>query len=99
VAGHWDDLELRAWIRSGRRRRLYQEGRLASLLPPEALLAGVRRRVGRVLDGVVLLSGTVSTADGQVVYADAYELELADPRLGRVIRTQYAVRVLESGKR
>jgi hypothetical protein len=99
VAGHWDDLELRAWVRSGRKRRLYQEAKLGSLLAPDALLSGLRRRVGRVLDGVLLLSGTVPTADGQVVYGDAYELELADPRLGRTIRTQYAVRVLEGGKR
>ena len=99
VEGHWDDLELRAWVRSGRKRRLYQEAKLGSLLPPDALLPGLRRRVGRVLDGVVLLSGTVPTSDGQVVYGDAYELELADPRLGRTIRTQYAVRVLEGGRR
>ena len=99
VEGHWDDLELRAWVRSGRKRRLYQEAKLGSLLAPSALLAGLRRRVGRVLDGVVLLSGTVPTVDGQVVYGDAYEMELIDPHLGRAIRTQYAVRVLESGKR
>jgi hypothetical protein len=99
VQGHWDDLELRAWVRSGRKRRLYQEAKLGSLLAPDALLSGLRRRVGRVLDGVILLSGTVPTVDGQVVYGDAYELELADPRLGRTIRTEYTVRVLESGKR
>jgi hypothetical protein len=99
VEDHWDDLELRAWVRSGRKRRLYQEAKLGGLLTPSAILAGLRRRVGRVLDGVVLLSGTVPTVDGQVVYGDAYELELIDPHLGRAIRTQYAVRVLESGKR
>jgi hypothetical protein len=99
VEGHWDDLELRAWVRSGRKRRLYQEATLGRVLPPDVLLSGVRRRVGRVLDGVILLSGTVPTVDGQVVYGDAYELELADPRLGRTIRTHYGVRVLESGKR
>jgi Protein of unknown function (DUF2848) len=99
VAGHWDDLELRAWVRSGRKRRLYQEAKLGSLLGPETLLAGLRRRVGRALDGVVLLSGTVPTVEGQLVYGDAYELELGDPHLGRVIRTQYAVRVLEPGPR
>jgi hypothetical protein len=99
VQGHWDELELRAWVRSGRRRRLYQEARLGSLLSPDVLLSRLRRRAGRVLDGVLLLSGTVPTVDGQVVFGDAYELELADPRLGRALRTQYAVRVLESGKR
>ena len=99
VEGHWDDLELRAWVRSGRKRRLYQEAKLESLLAPDTLLSGLRRLAGRVLDGVILFSGTVPTVDGQVVYGDAYELELADPRLGRTIRTQYAVRVLEPGKR
>jgi hypothetical protein len=99
VDGHWDGLELRAWVRSGRTRRLYQEAKLGSLLALDVLLAGLRRRVGRALDGVLLLSGTVPTVDGQLVYGDAYELELVDPRLDRVIRTGYAVRVLERGSR
>ena len=99
VEGHWDELVLRAWVRSGRKRQLYQEAKLGSLLALDALLAGLRRRVGRALDGVVLLSGTVPTLDGQVIYGDAYELELADPRLDRAIRTQYAVRVLERDPR
>ena len=56
VEDHWDELELRAWVRSGRTRRLYQEARLGSLLPLATLLASLRRRVGRALDGVILLS-------------------------------------------
>jgi hypothetical protein len=99
VEGHWDELELRAWVRSGRTRRLYQEAKLGSLLALDVLLAGLRRRVGRALDGVLLLSGTVPTVDGQLVYGDAYELEVADPHLDRVIRTEYTVRVLERGPR
>jgi hypothetical protein len=99
IEAHWDSLELRAWVRSGRKRSLYQEATLGSLLAPATLLAGLRRRVGRALDGVVLLSGTVPTVDGQLVYGDAYELELGDPRLGRTIQTRYAVRVLEPGPR
>lgn len=99
VEEHWDELTLRAWVRSGRKRRLYQEATLAALLPPSALLPGLRRRAGRLLDGVVLFSGTVPTVDGELIYGDAWELELADPRLGRVIRTQYSVHVLEAGKR
>ena len=34
VEAHWDELELRAWVRSGRKRRLYQEAKLGSLLAP-----------------------------------------------------------------
>lgn len=99
VEDRWDELRLRAWVRTGRARRLYQEAPLGALLPPAALLPGLRRRVGRVLDGVVLFAGTVPTVDGQVIYGDAYELELADPAGGRAIRTQYAVRVLDAGPR
>jgi uncharacterized protein DUF2848 len=99
VEGHWDELELRAWVRTGRKRALYQEAKLGSLLALDTLLSGLRRRVGRALDGVVMLSGTVPTVDGQMIYGDAYELELADPRLDRAIRTQYAVRVLERDPR
>ena len=49
--------------------------------------------------GQYMLSGTVPTVDGQLIYGDAYELELADPLLDRAIRTQYAVRVLERDPR
>ena len=47
VEGHWDELELRAWVRSGRKRRLYQEAKLGASSPRTLLLAGLRRRVGR----------------------------------------------------
>jgi len=99
VEDHWDELTLRSWVRSGRKRRLYQEAKLAAMLPPSALLPGLRRRAGRALDGVVLFSGTVPTVDGELIYGDGYELELADPGLDRGIRTQYTVHVLEGGKR
>lgn len=99
VEDHWDELTLRAWVRSGRKRRLYQEAILGTMLPPAALLPGVRRRAGRELSGVLLLSGTVPTVDGELIYGDAFEMELADGRLNRKIRAQYTVQVLESGKR
>jgi hypothetical protein len=99
VEEHWDDLVLRSWVRSGRKRRLYQEAALATLLPPAALLKGIQRHAGRVLDGVAFFSGTVPTLEGQLIYGDAYELELADPRLGRELRTRYTVQVLEGPKR
>lgn len=99
VEDHWDELVLRSWVRSGRKRRLYQEAALAAMLTPSGLLPGLRRHAGRELAGLVLFSGTVPTIDGELIYGDAYELELADPRLERKIRTQYTVHVLEGGKR
>ena len=97
VAEHWDELTLRSWVRTGRQRRLYQEAALGSMLPPDGLLPGLRRHAGADLDGVVLFSGTVPTASGELVYGEEYELELADPRLGRTLRTRYTVQVLEGG--
>ena len=99
VEDHWDELVLRSWVRSGRKRRLYQEAALAAMLTPGALLPGLRRHAGRELSGLVLFSGTVPTIDGELIYGDAYELELADPRLERKIRTQYTVHVLEGATR
>jgi len=95
VEGHWDELVLRAWVRRGPTRRLYQQATLAAMLPPRELLPGLRRHAGHELSGVVLCSGTVPTLDGELVYGDGYELELADPRLDRRIRTEYTVEVLE----
>jgi hypothetical protein len=99
VEPHWDELTLRSWVRTGRERRLYQEATLATLLPPAVLIPMVRRYAGRELSGVVFFSGTVPTVEGEVIYGDAYELELGDPRLGRTIRAQYTVHVLEATRR
>jgi hypothetical protein len=99
VEDHWDELTLRAWVRSGRKRRLYQEAALAGLLPPGELVPGVRRHAGRELSGVLFFSGTIPTLEGELIYGDAYELELADPRTNRKIRTHYTVQVIEGGKR
>jgi hypothetical protein len=99
VEEYWDELTLRAWVRSGRKRRLYQEATLAALLPVSELVPGVRRHAGRELPGVIFFSGTVPTVEGELIYGDGYELELADPRTGRKIRTHYTVQVIEGGKR
>ena len=99
VEDHWDELTLRSWVRSGRKRRLYQEATLAALLQPAALIPMIRRYAGRELGGAVFFSGTVPTVEGEVIYGDAYELELSDPRLGRTIRAQYTVHVLEATRR
>ncbi|HSF01402.1 MAG TPA: DUF2848 family protein [Solirubrobacterales bacterium] len=99
VEDHWDELTLRSWVRSGRMRQLYQEAPLGAHLEPAALLPRIRRYAGRELEGVAFFSGTVPTRSGEVIYGDAYELELADPRLDRVIRTQYTVHVLEATRR
>ena len=92
---HWDELVLRCWTSGGGARALYQEAALAELLSADVWLeklaaAGVPR------DGLVFLSGTPPTVGG-LASADAYEIELEDPRLGRSIRHRYQVEVLGPG--
>lgn len=88
VAGHWDQLRLRSWIREDGERRLYQDGALASLLPPATLIERMPAEVDRA--SFVLLCGTVP-AHGGIRGADRFEAELHDPRLERAIALAYNV--------
>lgn len=93
VKNQWDRLVLRCWVIKEGERSLYQEAALSEILNPEELLKnmpgeGIDRR-----SGVVLFSGTIPTRAG-LVFGDSYELELADPVLGRTIRHRYQVKIL-----
>jgi hypothetical protein len=90
---HWDRLELRSWVMRDGHRTLYQQSSLASILGPDALMAGVRESPSPPSASMVLFSGTVPTTAG-LVYGDAYELELRDPVMRRTIAGAYRVRVL-----
>lgn len=96
VCGHWDRLVLRSWATIADERTPYQEATLASLLSADEWLAildadGLRR------PGLVFVSGTPPTVSG-LLFADAFEMELEDPVLGRRIRHRYAVEVLPPGR-
>lgn len=92
---HWEQLMLRCWATRAGKRQLYQEAALAELLGAETWLGLLETaRVPR--EGLVFLSGTPPTVVGPV-FADAYEIELDDPVLGRSIRHRYQVEVLGAG--
>jgi hypothetical protein len=95
VQPHWDRLMLRCWATKDGHRRLYQEAALAELLSADDWLS---RLDGQQLrqPGLVFLSGTPPTVGG-LVYADVFELELADPVLNRSIHHRYTVEVLGPG--
>ncbi len=95
VRRHWEHLVLRCWATRHGERRLYQQASVAELLAPEHWL-DVLTRANIAQPGLVFLSGTPSTIGGWV-YADAYELELEDPILERVICHRYEVEVLSPG--
>jgi Protein of unknown function (DUF2848) len=91
VAGHWDQLELRAFAIANGARRVYQQGSVASLLPAADLLARAP-----LANGAAMFCGTLAVQSGIVGMADgdALELELHDPVLNRTLRHAYRVHAL-----
>jgi len=97
VLGHWDRLVLRAHIVEDGTRRLYMEAALATVQRPEDLIAACGAEHG--LGGAALPPGTVMfmgaiAAQGGIRPAPRFEMELADPMLGRTLRHAYDIRTL-----
>ena len=93
VAGHWDQLVLRAYATIDGERVLYQEGKVTAMRAPDDLLAQFARHDGRFVDGTAMLCGTLA-AIGGIRPAERFEVELEDPVLGRTLRHAYAVDAL-----
>jgi len=86
VRGHWDRLMLRSWATIGGQRVLYQEGPVTTMREPEDLMA----RYGGLPPRTAMFCGTLAVKGG-IRTADAFEMELEDPVLGRSIRHAYRV--------
>ena len=85
-------MTLRSYALSGNKKELYQEGTVASLLPPTDLIA--RYTEGESLsDGTRMFGGTLATL-GDVQPSRRFEFELEDPVLKRRITHGYDVRTL-----
>ena len=87
VGDHWDKLILRAWATIDGERILYQEGSVAAMLPPDAVMAGCPGGFG---DGTVMFCGTLA-AHGGIRPALRFDYEIEDPVLRRRIRHGYEV--------
>jgi hypothetical protein len=85
----WDNLVLRSWVGEADREQLYQEGRMAAVLPPEELLGLLHRRLGRSLDGSVIYTGTIPLRSGVFLTKPYFEAELCDGLTGRSIHCRY----------
>jgi hypothetical protein len=96
VRERWDDLILRSWVGEAGKEQLYQEGRMASLLKPEDLLALLRRRLGNLVDGAAVYTGTIPLIGGAFVSKPYFEAGLFDEPAGRSLRCSYRVRRIES---
>ena len=94
IAGHWDDLIIRSRIpvEGGGKSVLYQEGRLAQILPPQTLIEGHAGAKGLPV-GTVMFCGTFP-AIGGIRSAPWFEMEIEDPVLQRFLRHRYRIDVL-----
>jgi 2-keto-4-pentenoate hydratase/2-oxohepta-3-ene-1,7-dioic acid hydratase in catechol pathway len=85
-----DEFTLKAWVRNGDTEQLIQDGTPAQLLPPSYW---VKELGDRLVPGTVLLSGTIPMIAGVDQFADAWRVELTDPR-GLTSRIGYDVEQL-----
>jgi hypothetical protein len=92
VAPHWDRLMLRAWVVEDGERRVYQDGTVASMLAPEALLERFNP-AGTLPEATLMFCGTLA-AQGGVRATPQLSFEIEDPILGRKIAHEYEVTVL-----
>ncbi|MFL4978939.1 MAG: DUF2848 domain-containing protein [Xanthobacteraceae bacterium] len=90
VKPHWEKLTLRSFLPSeGGKRRLYQEGSVATMRSPEELIK-------LYTDGDTLAAGTAMfcgtlPAHGGVSSANVFEMELEDPVLDRRLTHCYSI--------
>jgi hypothetical protein len=94
IAPHWEQLVMRSHVieeHSGER-VLYQEGSLASMLPPAELITGYAGAQGLPV-GTVMFCGTLP-AQGGIRPARRFEMEIEDPVLKRRLRHGYSIEVL-----
>jgi Protein of unknown function (DUF2848) len=89
---HWDQLILRAHIVEDGERRLYMEAPLAAVQRPQELIAAYAQSTS-LSPGTVMFLGAIA-AIGDIRPAPRFEMELADPVLGRALRHGYDVRTL-----
>jgi Protein of unknown function (DUF2848) len=92
VAPHWDRLMLRAHVVEGGKRALYQEGTVAAMMDPRALIAR-HAGDGGLPEDTLMFCGTLA-AHGGVRPTHEFAFEIEDPVLGRRIAHAYRVRTL-----
>ncbi|GAA3589755.1 DUF2848 domain-containing protein [Kribbella ginsengisoli] len=85
-----DEFTLKAWVRHGDTEQLIQDGTLAQLRPPSYWVEQLK---DRLVPGTVVLSGTIPMIAGVDQFADAWRVELTDPR-GLTSRIVYSVEQL-----
>jgi hypothetical protein len=89
VAPHWDRLMLRSYATIDGKRRLYQEGSVATMRPPAELIQ-LYTRGPTMSPGTAMFCGTLAVHGG-IAAGGLFEMELEDPVLRRTLTHQYSV--------
>jgi hypothetical protein len=92
VAGHWDQLILRAWATIDGKKVLYQEGAVSGLRSPDDLMTRYRNEA-MLPPGTLMFGGTLG-AIGGIRPAARFDFELEDPVLKRKLAHGYDVEAL-----
>jgi hypothetical protein len=92
VAGHWDQLIVRAFAMIDGVRVVYQEGPLLAMQHPSELIAKFQPDAA-LAPGTVMFCGTLG-AIGGIRPATRFEMMLEDPVLSRSMSHAYDIRVL-----
>lgn len=93
VRKRWHRLVLRSWLGDGWRKKLYQEARLSTFLPPEKLLTLTRSHIrGATLKGMVLFLGTIPIKGSGFGFASTFTGELLDESSKRGLSFSYRIR-------
>lgn len=94
VRDHWDDIMLRSWVKESENssERLYQEGPLSKLLPPEKLME-LAVEDAQTSGPIAYFSGTLPLL-GSICYGGIFRMEIEDQQLNRKIGHIYTVTVL-----
>ncbi|MEJ2024285.1 MAG: DUF2848 family protein, partial [Deltaproteobacteria bacterium] len=91
VMDHWDDLAIEASVVKKGKEILYQQGLLALIMDPKALLKFVASKVPPPLEGLIIYSGTLGSLTGGFVFGEEFLATLTDPKLGRSLDLRYKV--------
>ena len=95
VEPHWDELTFDSQVVKKGETIANQDGRLATILNPAALMEFTRSKVGDNLNGTLIFSGTVGTISGKYIYGERFIAGLHDPVLKRSLQVDYGVRPLD----
>ena len=91
VADQWDGLIIEASVVKEGEEILYQQGLLALIMDPKALVEFVASKVNSPLQNLIIYSGTLGSLTSGFVFGERFMAKLTDPKLGRSLELGYEI--------